>query len=43
MGSGEKANKTSSLTIGLIKNFYKAGFDNNIYNAISSLKNTSAE
>lgn len=28
MGSGETANKTSSLTIGLIENFYKAGFNN---------------
>lgn len=28
MGSGEKANATSSLAIALIENFYKAGFDN---------------
>lgn len=30
MGSGETANKTSTLTIGLIENFYKAGFSNEI-------------
>lgn len=30
MGSGEKAEKASSLAIGLIENFYKAGFDNDI-------------
>lgn len=30
MGSGDTANKTSSLTIGLIENFYKAGFNNDI-------------
>ena len=30
MGSGEKAEKTSSLAIGLVENFYKAGFDNEI-------------
>ena len=30
MGSGESANKTSALTIGLIENFYKAGFDNDM-------------
>jgi len=30
MGSGEGANKTSALTIGLIENFYKAGFDNDM-------------
>lgn len=28
MGSGEKAKKLSSLTVTLIENFYKAGFDN---------------
>ena len=28
MGSGEKAKKISSLTVSLIENFYKAGFDN---------------
>lgn len=27
MGSGEKAERMSALTIGLIENFYKAGFD----------------
>ncbi len=30
MGSGEKAERASSLAIGLIENFYKAGFDNDI-------------
>lgn len=30
MGSGEKAEQTSSTAIGLIENFYKAGFDNDI-------------
>ena len=30
MGSGEEAEKTSSLALGLIENFYKAGFDNNL-------------
>ena len=30
MGSGEKAQKTSNLAIGLVENFYKAGFDNDI-------------
>lgn len=30
MGSGEKAEKTASLAIGLVENFYKAGFDNDI-------------
>lgn len=30
MGSGESAKKTSSLAIGLVENFYKAGFDNEI-------------
>ncbi len=28
MGSGEKARQTSQISIGLIENFYKAGFDN---------------
>ena len=28
MGSGEKAKETSQISIGLIENFYKAGFDN---------------
>ncbi len=30
MGSGEKAEQTSELSIGLIENFYKAGFDNDL-------------
>lgn len=30
MGSGEKANKKADTAIGLIENFYKAGFDNEI-------------
>lgn len=30
MGSGEEAQNTSSLALGLIENFYKAGFDNNL-------------
>lgn len=30
MGSGKGANKVSSLTINLIENFYRAGFDNDI-------------
>lgn len=30
MGSGEKASEKSETTIGLIENFYKAGFDNDI-------------
>lgn len=30
MGSGKTANKTSALTIGLIENFYKAGFSNEL-------------
>lgn len=30
MGSGELAEKTSSTAIGLVENFYKAGFDKNI-------------
>lgn len=28
MGNGEKARETSTIAIGLIENFYKAGFDN---------------
>lgn len=43
MGSGETAQKTSSLTVGLIENFYKAGFDNDIIissiNKLLSLNN----
>lgn len=30
MGSGTKAHKISAMTLGLIENFYKAGFDNEI-------------
>lgn len=30
MGSGNRAEKSSNLAIGLIENFYKAGFDNEI-------------
>lgn len=30
MGSGEKAEKTSELSINLVENFYRAGFDNDI-------------
>lgn len=30
MGSGQNAEKTSSLALGLIENFYRAGFDNNL-------------
>ncbi|MBP3431642.1 MAG: SpoIIE family protein phosphatase [Clostridia bacterium] len=30
MGSGEKANNVSDLSIGLVENFYRAGFDNEI-------------
>lgn len=30
MGSGKKANKMSAMTLGLIENFYKVGFDNDV-------------
>ena len=30
MGSGQSAHKMSSMTLGLIENFYKAGFDNDV-------------
>lgn len=30
MGSGKKAEKTSNLAMGIIENFYKAGFDNEL-------------
>ena len=30
MGSGREAERTSSLALGLLENFYKAGFDNNL-------------
>lgn len=43
MGSGEKANSGSRLAIGLLENFYKAGFDNEIIltsiNKLLSLSN----
>lgn len=43
MGSGDEANRTSALTIGLIENFFKAGFDNDIIitsiNKLLSLNN----
>ena len=43
MGSGKKAEKTSNLAMGLIENFYKAGFDNEIIlssaNKLLSLSN----
>lgn len=38
MGSGEQAHKISDLTITLIENFYKAGFDNDIIlNSVNKL------
>ncbi len=38
MGSGLKANSISNLSIGLIENFYKAGFDNElILNSVNKL------
>ena len=44
MGSGEKAEKTSSLALGLIENFYKAGFDNDIIlSSINKLLSISKE
>lgn len=43
MGNGEKAENISSLTLGLVENFYKAGFDNelilNVVNNLLNLKN----
>lgn len=40
MGSGEKANEKSDTTIGLIENFYKAGFDNElILSSVNKLLN----
>ncbi len=43
MGSGKKAEKTSNLAMGIIENFYKAGFDNEIIlssaNKLLSLSN----
>lgn len=44
MGSGEKAEKTSSLAIGLIENFYRAGFDSEIIlSSINKLLSLSAD
>lgn len=38
MGSGERAEQASSTAIGLIENFYRAGFDNDlIFNCINKL------
>ena len=38
MGSGKRANSTSSLSISLIENFYKAGFDSEIIlNSVNKL------
>ena len=43
MGNGERAEDVSSLTLGLIENFYKAGFDNelilSVVNNLLSIKN----
>lgn len=40
MGHGKEANKQSELSIGLIENFYKAGFDNQtILTSVNSLLN----
>lgn len=43
MGNGEKAENVSSLTLGLVENFYKAGFDNelilNVVNNLLNIKN----
>lgn len=44
MGSGEKAHKVSDLTITLIENFYKAGYDNDIIlNSVNKLLSINAE
>lgn len=44
MGSGEKAEKTSELSIGLVENFYKAGFDNDlILSTVNKLLNLHKE
>ena len=38
MGSGERAEQASSTAIGLVENFYRAGFDNDlIFNCINKL------
>ena len=44
MGHGKKANKASELSISLIENFYKAGFDNQtILTSVNSLLNMGRE
>lgn len=44
MGSGEDANKTSELSLSLIENFYKAGFDNDIIlNSVNKLLTINSE
>lgn len=44
MGSGKKANLISSLSISLIENFYKAGFDNEIIlNSVNKLLSQNSE
>ncbi|MBQ3213728.1 MAG: SpoIIE family protein phosphatase [Clostridia bacterium] len=44
MGHGEKANKASELSIGLIENFYKAGYDNQtILTSVNNLLNLGRE
>ena len=44
MGSGEKAEQTSELSISLIENFYKAGFDNDlILSTVNKLLNLHKE
>lgn len=44
MGSGEKANRASTLAISLIENFYKAGFDNEIIlSSVNKLLNLGRE
>ena len=44
MGSGESANKTSELSLNLIENFYKAGFDNEIIlNSVNKLLTINSE
>lgn len=44
MGSGEGAHKVSDLTITLIENFYKAGFDNDIIlNSVNKLLSINSE
>ena len=44
MGSGEKAERTSDLSISLVENFYKAGFDNDlILSTVNKLLNLHKE